>query len=274
MPHEVGESTARRAAESAGVSVVDLSDADALSGVERLLADVWGTPLASPPIPVDLLCGFAHAGGQVAAAHDLATGELAGAAVAIGAPGRRETYSLIAAARPLPRRSGVGYALKHHQREWSVRQGCRTMRWTFDPLVRRNAWFNLGRLGADVVAYLPEFFGPMHDAVNRGDMSDRLAVTWDLTSTPRAGAAGKDSVEAPAGEVAATAPDGEPGVLVADGVRWIRVPDDVVALRRSDLPQALAWRALTREWLEPAMAGPVQVRFTRAGWYRVEAVSA
>ncbi len=52
--------------------------------------------------------------------------------------------------------------------------------WTFDPLVRRNAWFNIAVLGAEVAEYLPSFYGSMTDAINAGDESDRLLVAWDV----------------------------------------------------------------------------------------------
>lgn len=262
-------SLAGRAAASAGVTIEDLQDATELVDVERLLATVWGTAESASPIPLDLLCGFAHAGGQVAAARDGATRELAGAAVAIGAPGRPEAYSLIAAVRPASGRAGVGFALKQHQRAWSLERGCRTMRWTFDPLVRRNAWFNLGRLGALVVDYRPAFFGRMHDALNRGDLSDRLVVQWRLDEP--AGAGGVRPAADPRGDVLATAPDGEAAVVEADGVRWVRTPPDVVALREVDLPAALAWRHLVRDHLAPPVAAGAAVGFTRDGWYRIEA---
>lgn len=68
---------------------------------------------------------------------------LAGAAVAVfGQPGRQDTYSLVAAAD-----RGLGYAVKQAQRGWAMERGARTMRWTFDPLVGRNARFNLVKLG-------------------------------------------------------------------------------------------------------------------------------
>ena len=52
--------------------------------------------------------------------------------------------------------------------------------WTFDPLVRANARFNLVKLGAVAVAYLTDFYGEMQDGINAGDRSDRCAVKWEL----------------------------------------------------------------------------------------------
>ena len=62
------------------------------------------------------------------------------------------------------------------------------MTWTFDPLVRRNAHFNLAVLGATVDEYLVDFYGPLPDAVNAGDESDRLLVVWPVGDAATAAA--------------------------------------------------------------------------------------
>ena len=58
--------------------------------------------------------------------------------------------------------------------------GVSEIAWTFDPLVSRNAYFNLIKLGADAVEYLPNFYGPMLDTINGDDDSDRLLIKWRL----------------------------------------------------------------------------------------------
>ena len=54
--------------------------------------------------------------------------------------------------------------------------------WTYDPLIRRNAYFNLVKLGARPVEYLRNFYGTMDDAINGGTETDRMLVHWDLRS--------------------------------------------------------------------------------------------
>ena len=54
--------------------------------------------------------------------------------------------------------------------------------WTYDPLIRRNAYFNLAKLGARPVEYLPNFYGAMDDAINGGTETDRMLVRWELRS--------------------------------------------------------------------------------------------
>jgi predicted GNAT superfamily acetyltransferase len=55
------------------------------------------------------------------------------------------------------------------------------MRWTFDPLQRGNANFNMHRLGATSNLYRNNFYGVMQDEINRADLpSDRIEAVWRL----------------------------------------------------------------------------------------------
>ena len=63
------------------------------------------------------------------------------------------------------------------------------MTWTFDPLVRRNAYFNTVKLAARPVNYLVDFYGEMTDEINTGQGSDRLLVQWPLLAPEVVGAA-------------------------------------------------------------------------------------
>src|SRR5581483_10885895 len=80
----------------------------------------------------------------------------------------------------------LGYELKQHQRTWALDRGLTAIEWTFDPLVRRNAYFNLVKLGAEIIRYEPDFYGPMRDATNAGDESDRVVTRWKLIDDRRA----------------------------------------------------------------------------------------
>ena len=88
--------------------------------------------------------------------------------------------------------------------------------------MRRNAWFNLGVLGAEVHEYLVDFYGPIDDAINAGDESDRLLVAWPTVDD------GADRRREPTPSRPAT---------VA-----VPTPDDIVVLRRTDPPRPTAWR--------------------------------
>jgi len=266
-------SVAQAAAARAGVTTLEVEDVAELRQVSRLWEDVWGRSDEGVPINSELLRSLVHAGGSVTVAHDR-DGSLIGAAALVLAPAA-STYSLIAAARGGTAGRGIGYALKLRQRAWALDQGLTSMRWTFDPLVARNARFNLTKLGAAASEYVESFYGPMADEINRGDDSDRLVAHWRLGSA-RSVAAGEGAAPEPVEPdlahcvVRATGPDGEPSYATDELGAWCRVPGDVVALRRSDPDSAAAWRSLVREAFTDAFGNGLSATdMTRSGWYRL-----
>ncbi len=82
---------------------------------------------------------------------------------------------------------GIGAKLKWAQRERSLQEGINYIKWTFQPVQARNAFFNLERLGATIQIYAPNFYGTDYstsaeqDSV-RGVDSDRLFADWHLDS--------------------------------------------------------------------------------------------
>jgi predicted GNAT superfamily acetyltransferase len=160
-----------------------------------------------------------------------------------------------------------------HQRAWALARGIDDVRWTFDPLVRRNAYFNLHKLGATVTEYLTAFYGDMTDGINVGDASDRLYVSWRLASPRALAAATGDRADVVRPAVAAvlvdqvdkpvaTAPpvDGRP-VLVA-------VPPNIEVVRGQDRPLAARWRLAVREAMTSALDAGYRVRgISRDGFY-------
>ena len=80
---------------------------------------------------------------------------------------------------------GVGARLKWAQREHALRDGRKLIKWTWDPMMARNAHFNLNRLGAVVETFLDNFYGVDYgaDADERpGLPTDRLSATWEIDS--------------------------------------------------------------------------------------------
>ncbi|RIJ69568.1 GNAT family N-acetyltransferase [Nakamurella silvestris] len=250
------------------------TDVGQLADLAALFVRVWGTGPAGPPISTDLLRSFTHAGAAVTAAYD-ATGEICGGAVAIRS-GPDSLYSLIAGVRPGESDRGTGSALKHHQRRWALARGFTSISWTFDPLVARNARFNLVKLGATAGEYSVNFYGPMTDAINAGDESDRLTARWQLDS-PTAEACSRGEfaeVVLPAREPDRTGPpgpDGEPLTRVHQQQIWVRMPRDILGIRAADPGLAAAWRRDVRAALGAAFAdGYVATGVSRDSWYRLE----
>ncbi|HEX8869381.1 MAG TPA: hypothetical protein VF821_27215 [Lentzea sp.] len=232
-----------------------ITDVLDIARVSAYYAEVWET--SEDVLSTETLHCIRHAGGATIAAFD--GDDVVAATTGLFCPDG-SVYSMIAAARP-----GLGHSLKIAQKDWAVGLGAKSMRWTYDPLVSRNARFNLVKLGAVVTEYTVDFYGPMNDGVNIGDESDRLTVQWDLTGVRMA----HESV--PAGEVTATAPDGEP-LARTDGERiWCRVPRDIVQVRKESAAVAREWREAVRGVFVDAFAdGYVATSMSRDGWYELE----
>ncbi len=225
---------------------------------------------------IELLRAFSKAGNYVAGAFD--GDELVGACVGFfGAPADEALHSHIAGVSAGARGRSVGFALKLHQRAWALLRGVSAVTWTFDPLVRRNAYFNLAKLGAPPEEYLANFYGGMHDAINGDDDSDRLLVHWRLdaptvvaacvgTTVPVDAEAERTSGAAVALGISAL---GAPELGTLDGpALLVAAPADIEILRVRDPGCAKDWRIALREVLGTLIADGARVAgFDRAGWY-------
>jgi predicted GNAT superfamily acetyltransferase len=259
------------AARASGVVVRDLTELADLAAVYRLYDEIWRPDPTNPPVTTELLRALTKAGNYVSGAYDGT--RLVGACVGFfGAPAGSTLHSHIAGVSATGR--SIGFALKLHQRAWALRRGLESISWTFDPLVGRNAYFNLVKLAARAVDYLPNFYGGMHDSINGGDESDRLLVHWDLAGPDvQAAAAGTPRVCVPTDAVVALdrAPDGRPALGSLDApVLKVAVPGDIELLRRHDPRVAGQWRTAVREVLGTLLAHGARIDgYNRAGWYAV-----
>jgi predicted GNAT superfamily acetyltransferase len=77
---------------------------------------------------------------------------------------------------------GLGFTLKRAQWQMVRHQGIDRITWTYDPLLSRNAYLNITRLGAVCNIYLREYYGEMRDGLNIGLPSDRFQVDWWLNT--------------------------------------------------------------------------------------------
>ena len=202
------------------MNIRSLETVEQMHEAADVLREVWaGERDAMPP---NLMRALAHSGNYVVGLYD---GErMVGASVAFFAPpAARSMHSHITGVLPGLQSQGLGRVLKQHQREWAFARDVGHITWTFDPLIARNAHFNLKVLGARATEYLVDHYGPMRDGVNRGDETDRVMVVWALAAPPLA-----------------TPPD---DVVVAS----VQVPRDIAALRRDDPADAAAWRTRVRD---------------------------
>lgn len=224
------------------MSAIDIRTLDTVDGIHeaaRVLDEVWGE---QGTMPANILRALEHAGNYVVGLFD--GDRMIGASAAFfGPPAERTMHSHITGIVPGQQGRGLGRQLKEHQRAWALERGVGRITWTFDPLVARNAYFNLAVLGARATEYLVDHYGAMADAVNRGDESDRLMVSWALAEPP-----------------APTPTDAEIQAVVA-------VPDAIEHLRRSDPVAAAGWRRRVRDDLREHLASGRRIGgFDRRGY--------
>ncbi len=258
---------AREAASACGVELRplrSLEDAEALLGV---MTATWGEHQL---LPREVVRAMAESG-------NLPWGAFAGAQLVgyvlgwIGEEGGElHVHSHMLAVLPTWRSRGVGYALKLAQRAQALDRGIATARWTYDPLLARNAKFNFGRLGVLADRFLRNCYGEMSDLINRGDRSDRFLVRWDLRRRPgpRPMVPGEERELL----VAQGPPDAPRPLLVADptsepeGSWRVEVPADLPALRARDPGLARAWRDAAAAAFEACLAlGMVVAAFSPPG---------
>jgi predicted GNAT superfamily acetyltransferase len=259
------------AAARAGVQVRPLDAVGDVQAASRLIAKVWEDdgPAKAPP---EFLRALAYAGNYVVGA--FLDGAMVAASVAfLGLDGGPlKLHSHITCVRPDLQGRALGFAVKQDQRAWALARGINVIEWTTDPLVRRNGFFNLQKLGAEMIGYHVDFYGAMADGLNAGEESDRVVVRWNLRDE-RAVTASERRLEVP------DASDGLAVILAEEGTdpaapprdsRAVRawVPPDIVQMRKSSADGAHLWRKALRESFGVAIDVGFHARgMTRDGWY-------
>jgi len=192
----------------------------------RMIFDHTWAMDAGTEITPNLLQAMIHSGAYLSGA--FIDGECVGAAFAFPATtGGPHLHSHMTAVIDKFRDKGIGHALKVDQYKWAKQNNYKEITWTFDPLVARNAKLNILKLGVDISAYYPNFYGDMPDELNAGDESDRVMASLKIVG------------DAPTPRTAISAPD-KSAVLIA-------IPNDIVAIRVKDIAENLRWRRLVRD---------------------------
>ena len=192
----------------------------------RKIFDITWSLDAGTEITPNLLQAMVHSGSYLSGA--FIDNKIVGAAFAFPATnGGLHLHSHMTAVLPEFRDKGVGYSLKIDQWNWAKKKNYSHLSWTFDPLVRRNAKLNIAKLGVDISAYHPNFYGDMPDALNAGDESDRLMVSW------------RTDIDAPKARELITKPE--------TGDILIKIPEDIVAIRSKNQSESMKWRRQVRE---------------------------
>jgi len=274
--------SAERAAVRAQVTLRPLTELDELQACEVLFSGIWGRA-DGPPMAANLLRALTSAGSYLVGAYDGT--ELLGACVGFwGPPDQPLLHGHIAGVSVAARGRELGYALKLHQRADALRRGVTVVVWTYDPLIARNAHLNLRKLGGRPAKYVVNYYGPMPDAINADDDTDRILLRWELDSeSARLACDAHPRPEPPADTSLPTTslgvgPEGQPVRMTDPADRaenaqryLVQIPQDFESLRRTNATLARAWRIAVREALGPLLdRGGRVVDFDRRAGYVIE----
>jgi predicted GNAT superfamily acetyltransferase len=168
-----------------GWTIKIIEDIQSMHLVEDMQRFVWQEK-DTDIIPAHLMNSAVHIGGLLLGAYL----DQALVGFVFGFPGlyttpdgpRPKHYSSILGVLPEHSGKGIGFALKRAQWQMVRHQGIDRITWTYDPLLSRNAWLNITRLGAVCNSYHRDFYGKMDDDLNRGLPSDRFDVDWWVNS--------------------------------------------------------------------------------------------
>jgi predicted GNAT superfamily acetyltransferase len=224
---------------------------DELAACVDLQRDVFSLPEIEIS-PVRHFVVTKNAGGFVLGA--FSSGELVGFVLSVPAflRGEKAFYSHMTAVRADHQGSGIGAGLKWAQRDRALAEGVKIIKWTFEPVKARNAFFNLEKLGAIVTEYHVDFYGTDYSTLPEekiGLASDRLFAEWHLESEKVKALAAAESFREERGPA-----------------RKILIPSDWSALVREGAKEALAEQLRVRGEFENAFAsGLIGRGFVRDG---------
>jgi predicted GNAT superfamily acetyltransferase len=206
------------------IEIRECNTFEELAACVQLQREVFGLPEIEIS-PVRHLIVTRHAGGFSLGA--FVENELVGFVLSVPAflHGERALYSHMTAVRKDVQGYGIGGRLKWAQRERALADGIRFVKWTFQPVQARNAFFNLEKLGAEIRHYEPNFYGTDYPVGDRrlGLDSDRLFAEWALDS-PKVTALAR----------------GENFTAAEEAKQTIEIPNNWNDLVRDDLAAAIA----------------------------------
>jgi len=237
------------------IEIRECATLDELAECVQLQREVFALPEVELS-PVRHLIVTKNAGGFTLGAFD--GDRLAGFVLSVPAftGDRRAFYSHMTGVRREYQGSGIGARLKWAQRERALAEGVSYIKWTFEPIKARNAYFNLEKLGALVRKYYVDFYGTDYTTTAQtekkiGLASDRLIAEWELESA-KVKTLAEGGVWSEPREPAAT----------------VAVTDDFLALVERDAEAALAEQLRIRAEFQSALEqGMVARGFDRARGY-------
>ena len=169
----------------------------------------------------------------------------------------RAFYSHMTAVDTSLQSIGIGAKLKWAQRERALAEGANYIKWTYQPVLARNAFFNIERLGVTISIYKPNFYGTDAESSaeqreTEGVDSDRLFADWYLDS-PKTVALSRGEKYEETGEVIKTIeiPPDWNGLVVRDTKKAIKEQERIKHEFQTAFAEGLIVRGFERSETNP-----------------------
>ena len=256
------------APEISKIQIREIDELAQMRAVEELQKEIWGIPDLDV-VPLTHLVAAREAGGVLIGAFE---GDMLIGFV-YGFPsferGQLAHHSHMLAVKPDYRNIDLGRRLKLAQREHVMAQGIGLISWTFDPLQSLNAYFNFSKLGVLADRYLPDFYGEDAASFLHQTGTDRLWVSWFVSSErvqrKISGASDEVGFSAAPSLIEVDQDDSPRRNTFSDEDRVvIEIPSNIDALQQQNRQTARRWREETRwAFTEALKAGYFVEAFAR-----------
>ena len=256
------------------ITIRTLHSADEMAQAVELQRVYWGENMADL-VPEHMLLSIARYGGHIHAAYDgikmvgLLMGFL-GADIEPNEPSDAPSHLYVMSKRmvvlPEYRGQKIGEHLKQAQRQFAQQHNIQLVLWTFDPLLSRNAYLNLHKLGAVGQKYEKDYFGASAD--NPVLSADRLQVNWWVNHRSLDNTGETDFSIAPVVNGVSLNDDGllmpSDFQLIENEILRLEIPMEFVPIERINPDLAKQWRNFIRHaFTELLNAGYLATDFAR-----------
>jgi len=172
---------------SSAVQLRTLDTIVEMSQLVHLQSEIWGygQPDTDFPYPARALFALAQSGGHVGGAflNDLPVGLSVAWRGMDPVSQMPYLHSQLLGVRKEHRHLGIGFQLKLYQRDFALEANLDLVKWVFDPMRSINANLNVGKLGAVIPAYQPDYYGSVQSHFSRGLATDRVWAHWYIASS-------------------------------------------------------------------------------------------